>query len=43
MAANSRRRFVQTSAMAAALVGVAGFYGPWKHNRAYAQGKPIKG
>jgi branched-chain amino acid transport system substrate-binding protein len=42
MAANSRRRFIQTSAMAAALAGVAGFYGPWKHNRAYAQGKPIK-
>ena len=38
----TRRRFVQTSAMGAALAGVA-FYGPWKHNRAYAQGgKPIK-
>ena len=42
MARISRRRFVQTSAMAAALAGVTGFYGPWKHNRAYAQGKPIK-
>ena len=42
MARISRRRFVQTSAMAAALAGIAGFYGPWKHNRAYAQGKPIK-
>jgi branched-chain amino acid transport system substrate-binding protein len=38
----TRRRFVQTSAMGAALAGIA-FYGPWKHNRAYAQGgKPIK-
>jgi branched-chain amino acid transport system substrate-binding protein len=38
----SRRRFVQGSAMTAALAGTAGFYGPWHHNRAYAQGKPIK-
>lgn len=37
----TRRRFVQTSAMGAALAGIA-FYGPWKHNRAYAQAKPIK-
>ena len=42
MAGISRRRFVQSSAMAAALAGIGGFYGPWKHNRAYAQGKPIK-
>jgi branched-chain amino acid transport system substrate-binding protein len=38
----TRRRFIQTSAMGAALAGVASFYGPWKHNRAYAQGKPIR-
>jgi len=38
----SRRRFVQGSAMTAALAGTAGFYGPWQHNRAYAQAKPIK-
>jgi branched-chain amino acid transport system substrate-binding protein len=38
----SRRRFVQGSAMTAALAGTAGFYGPWQHNRAFAQAKPIK-
>lgn len=42
MAEISRRRFVQSSALTAALAGIAGFYGPWKHNQAYAQGKPIK-
>ena len=38
----TRRRFIQTSAIGAALAGIASFFGPWKHNRAYAQGKPIK-
>jgi branched-chain amino acid transport system substrate-binding protein len=36
----TRRRFVQTSAMSAALAGIAGFYGPWK--QLHAQGKPIR-
>ncbi|GAB4168177.1 MAG: ABC transporter substrate-binding protein [Thalassobaculales bacterium] len=27
---------------AAATAGIASFYGPWKHNRAYAAGKPIR-
>src|SRR5918998_1135249 len=35
----SRRRLLQGSAAGAALVP---FYGPWRHNRAYAQSKPIK-
>src|SRR5688572_15544667 len=35
----SRRRFVQTSAMGAALAGIA-FYGPWKH--LHAQNRPIR-
>ena len=38
----SRRRFVQGSATTAALAGTVAFYGPWQHNRAYAQAKPIK-
>ena len=38
----TKRRFLQGSAMAAALAGTGGFIGPWTHNRAYAQGKPIK-
>jgi branched-chain amino acid transport system substrate-binding protein len=38
----SRRRLLQGSAMAAALAGTGTFFGPWHHNRAYAQGKPIK-
>ena len=38
----TRRRFVRGSTAAAALAGTAAFYGPWKHNRAYAQSKPIK-
>src|SRR5262245_23056463 len=38
----TRRRFIQTSAVGAALAGITSFYGPWKHNRAYAQTKPIK-
>ena len=44
MASNhfSRRRFVRMSAMATALAGIGSFYGPWRHNKAYAQGKPIK-
>src|SRR5437762_11450933 len=38
----TRRRFVHGSTAAAALAGTAAFYGPWKHNRAFAQSKPIK-
>ena len=38
----TKRGFLQGSAMAAALAGTGGFIGPWTHNRAYAQGKPIK-
>ena len=38
----TRRRFVHGATAAAALAGTAAFYGPWKHNRAYAQSKPIK-
>jgi branched-chain amino acid transport system substrate-binding protein len=38
----TKRRFLQGSAMAAALAGIGGFIGPWTYNRAYAQGKPIK-
>jgi branched-chain amino acid transport system substrate-binding protein len=33
---------VQGSATTAALAGTVAFYGPWQHNRAYAQAKPIK-
>ena len=35
----TRRRF---KSMTATLAGAGTFYGPWKHNRAYAQSKPIK-
>ncbi|MGE3144032.1 MAG: ABC transporter substrate-binding protein [Pseudorhodoplanes sp.] len=38
----TRRRFVRGTTAAAALAGTATFYGPWKHNRAFAQAKPIK-
>lgn len=40
----SRRSVLSGSLMAAALGGTATFFGPWKHNRAWAQGaaKPIK-
>ena len=39
----SRRSVVKGSLMAASLAGAGAFYGPWLHNRAYAQGKkPIK-
>src|SRR5918992_5525019 len=38
----TRRRLLQGSAMAAALAGSGSFLGPWSHNRAYAQSKPIK-
>ncbi|BBK30262.1 amino acid/amide ABC transporter substrate-binding protein (HAAT family) [Stella humosa] len=40
----SRRRVMQGSLMAAALAGGGTFFGPWKHNRVWAQGaaKPIK-
>ena len=39
----SRRSVLKGSLMTASLAGVGAFYGPWEHNRAYAQGKkPIK-
>ena len=38
----TRRRLLQGSAVGTALAGAGAFFGPWTHNRAYAQGKPIK-
>ena len=39
----SRRTILKGSLMAASLAGAGTFYGPFAHNRAYAQGKkPIK-
>ena len=40
----TRRRLIEGSAMSAALAGGVAFFGPWRHNRAHAQGqkKPIK-
>ena len=38
----TRRRLLQGSAIGTALAGAGAFFGPWTHNRAYAQGKPIK-
>src|SRR5687767_15333933 len=38
----TKRRLLQGSAMAAALAGTGSFFGPFQHNRAYAQAKPIK-
>ena len=39
----SRRTILKGSLMTATLAGAGAFYGPWTHNRAYAQGKkPIK-
>lgn len=38
----TKRQLLQGSAMAAAAAGTGGFLGPWAHNRAYAQAKPIK-
>lgn len=40
----SRRRVLQGSLMTAALAGSASYFGPWAHNRMWAQGakKPIK-
>src|SRR5689334_2392864 len=38
----TRRRFVRGTTATAALATAATFYGPWKHNRAFAQSKPIK-
>jgi branched-chain amino acid transport system substrate-binding protein len=40
----SRRALVQGSLMAAATAGTTTFFGPWQHNRVWAQGakKPIK-
>jgi branched-chain amino acid transport system substrate-binding protein len=40
----TRRNLLKGSAMTAALAGTVAFFGPWQHNRVYAQGqkKPIK-
>jgi branched-chain amino acid transport system substrate-binding protein len=38
----SRRGLVKGSLMAAAAGGTVSFFGPWKHNTAFAQAKPIK-
>lgn len=38
----TRRRFVGGTVAAAGLTGATTFFGPWKHNTAYAQNKPIK-
>lgn len=40
----TRRKLIEASAMSAALAGSVAFFGPWQHNRVYAQGqkKPIK-
>ncbi len=38
----SRRHFVGGTVAAAGLTGATSFFGPWKHNTAYAQNKPIK-
>src|SRR5215207_2390394 len=38
----TRRGLLQGSAVGTALAGAGAFFGPWTHNRAYAQGKPIK-
>ena len=35
----TRRRLLQGSAVGTAFVGAGAFFGPWKHNRAYAQGE----
>ena len=38
----TRRLFIENSLMTATLAGAGTFYGPWKHNPAFAQAKPIK-
>jgi branched-chain amino acid transport system substrate-binding protein len=38
----SRLKLTRRSFVAGSAVGVAGFYGPWQHNRAMAQSKPIR-
>jgi branched-chain amino acid transport system substrate-binding protein len=38
----TRRLFIENSLMTATLAGAGNFYGPWKHNLAFAQAKPIK-
>ena len=39
----SRRALMKKSLLAAAAGGTATFFGPWQHNRVWAQGKkPIK-
>jgi len=44
LARPSRRGIVKGSLMAAAAAGTATLFGPWQHNRVWAQGakKPIK-
>jgi branched-chain amino acid transport system substrate-binding protein len=38
----TRRLFIENSLMTATLAGAGTFFGPWKHNPAFAQAKPIK-
>jgi branched-chain amino acid transport system substrate-binding protein len=38
----TKRALLGGSAMAATLAGAGSFFGPWSHNRAFAQSKPIK-
>ena len=38
----TKRTLLTGSAMAAALAGTGGFFGPWSRNPAYAQARPIK-
>ncbi len=38
----SRIQLTRRAVLGAGAAGVTGFYGPWQHNRAYAQAKPIK-
>ena len=38
----TRRGMLQGSAMMAALSGAGTVFGPWRHNRAFAQAKPLK-
>lgn len=38
----SQFRLTRRTLLGASAAGVTGFYGPWQHNRAFAQAKPIK-
>lgn len=38
----SRIRLTRRTLLGAGAAGVTGFYGPWQHNRAFAQAKPIR-